>query len=263
MRVLDIDKYKISFPFFDFNNFNEIEKKYYIYHIPRFALLLSIINDLISKLKERDRKVQSGINILDMGPHFLTEIIRNETDAKVDQLGWRYDFITKPRDEESHYEFNLNDCIMRDKWPQMAHYDIVVACEILEHVYTSFDFILPFLNSIVKDNGYLLIGTPNAVSLKRRLVMLAGKNPFDRITTTIYNPNHFREYTRDEIVEIVSAYGFNLLYFNCMSNYNYINHGIIGNANKLLSKILPLSLRDNMTFVFQKVSNILWLLTSQ
>ncbi len=253
MKSLDIDKYKNRFPFFEFSSFNEIEKEYYIYHIPRFELLLGLVNDIIAKLKKTNSDIDRKIRILDLGPHFLTEIMRNETDAAVDQLGWRYDFITKPRIGETHIEFNLNDCIKPEKWPKMTQYEVVVACEILEHLYTSFDFILPFLYSLVKDGGYLLIGTPNAVSLKRRLVMLSGKNPFDRITTTIYDPNHFREYTREEIVEIFSEHNFVLSYFNCMSNYNYINHGFIGHAYKLLSKILPYSLRDNMTFIFKKV----------
>ncbi|HMR00444.1 MAG TPA: hypothetical protein PKE39_15585, partial [Ignavibacteria bacterium] len=164
--------------------------------------------------------------------------------------------VTKPRNDELHIEFDLNDCINESKWPAIEKYDIVVACEVLEHVYTSFDFIFPFLKTAVKDSGFLLIGTPNAVSLKRRLVMLSGRNPFDRITTEIYDPNHFREYTKKEMVEIVSGFGFKLNTFICMSNYNYINHGFIGKTYKLISSFLPYSLKDNMTFVFQKFERL-------
>ncbi|MBC8043829.1 MAG: methyltransferase domain-containing protein [Rhizobacter sp.] len=134
----------------------------------------------------------------------------------------------------------------------MEPQDIIVACEIIEHLYTSPNYVLPFIKTCVKPNGYVIIQTPNAVSLKHRLVMLAGKNPYELIRETLDNPGHFREYTKTEMTEYAAAHGFELVDYGCYSYFNYVNHGWVGHAYKFLSAVLPNSLRDNMTLVFRR-----------
>lgn len=245
---------KKRFPYFDIDSFSELELEYFIYHAPRYELLITKIKDLICRIPKSDHPEKSNLKlkILDFGPHFFTQIIRKETDTIVDQLGWRFDSVSKLREYEKHIEFDLNNCVNEINWPETGEYEIIVACEIIEHVYTSPEFIFPFFKKILKRGGFLVIGTPNAVSLKNRLEMIVGRNPYELIRTTLNNPGHFREYTKQEIIDYAYLAGFKLFDSNISSIFNYINHGLIGKIYKKLTNILPSSYRDNMTLIFKK-----------
>lgn len=248
-----VAKVRKRFPYFDFGTFSELELEYFIYHAPRYEFLISRICSLVNGFNvDSEKSEKERIRILDFGPHFLTEIIRNETNAIVDQLGWRFDSVSKLRGYEKHIEFDLNNCVRANSWPEIKGYDIVVACEIIEHIYISPEFVFPLFRNILEKGGYLIIGTPNAVSLKKRLEMISGRNPFELIRTTLNNPGHFREYTKKELINFVVKEGFRIIEFDCSSIFNYINHGFLGNMYKLLTNGLPRSFRDNMTFIFKK-----------
>jgi trans-aconitate methyltransferase len=191
--------------------------------------------------------------LLDVGPHLLTELLRDRTGALVDQLGFRNDRLSRPRPGEAHYDLDLNSTLDRRRWPSMPPYDAVLACEVIEHLHVPPSVVLAFLRSLLMPGGHLVVQTPNAVALKRRAVMLLGRNPYERIRESTDNPGHFREYTREELVEYAAGAGLDLVSF---ASEDYFDHAALpGLANRVygaVTSLLPESLRDGMTFVFRR-----------
>ena len=70
----------------------------------------------------------------------------------------------------------------------MGPYDVIVFAEVIEHLYTAPELVLPYLRELLVLGGVLLLQTPNAVSLRKRAKLLLGVNPFERIRTERDNP---------------------------------------------------------------------------
>src|SRR5690606_8260379 len=105
-------------------------------------------------------------------------------------------------EEENFYAFDLNDAQYPDKWIDTPGMDMVVMGEVLEHLYTSPVHVFRFIASIMNPGGYLIVGTPNALAIQRRMELLVGRHPYEMIRETRDNPGHFREYTASELREL-------------------------------------------------------------
>ena len=100
---------------------------------------------------------------------------------------------------------------------QNTLFDCVVMCETLEHLNFNPIPVLEEINRILIPGGYLYLSLPNICSLENRLKLLGGKsihNSIDDFFTQL-NPKcnfsvglHWREYTKDEIVYLISKTGF-------------------------------------------------------
>ena len=102
-----------------------------------------------------------------------------------------------------HIAFDLNTSIDVAGWPrEKVRFDLIVCAETIEHLHTPPEFTLMMLGSLLKPGGLLLVTTPNACGITRRLKLLWGSNPFERIRYYSRNPGHFREYTRGEMIEM-------------------------------------------------------------
>ena len=190
------------------------------------------------------------LKILDIGPSFQTEILR-QTLSKViiDTLGIEEE-RSKSHFQCKHFCFDLNDCQYRKKWPKVGKYDLIIMAEIIEHLYTSPKLVLACIKTWLKKDGYLIIQTPNAVSLGKRIKMLIGKHPYEMIRESRINPGHFREYTIKEILVITEKLGFILVNYNIC---NYFSHP----KRFIYNIILLKQFRDGITICFQKTPNAL------
>lgn len=183
----------------DFNNLNKEERDYFFYHEQRFTYLVNKVEELINNLNQNQK-----VRLLDIGPHFQTSLLKKRFGDKIiiNTLGWEItQTIVPKRIVNVHYNFDLNDTAHKSKWIQCEKHDIVLMAEVFEHLYTSPEYFLSFLKSTLRCGGILLIGTPNGVALSKRVGILKGRNPFEKIRTTIHNPGHFREYTIEELIE--------------------------------------------------------------
>lgn len=170
-------------------------------HSRRFSYLIRFIG------KIRKEIPQQSINILDIGPSFFTEILRlHFSSDKIHTLGFSHPDSRGGHfpdcvkiDPDSFYQFDLNNAQSDEKWISLPPMDLVVMGEVLEHLYTSPVQIFRFIKSFLTPGGFLILGTPNAAALQRRLKLLAGKNPYELIRETRDNPGHFREYTTKEL----------------------------------------------------------------
>ena len=168
---------------------------YVAFHAPRYAFLL----------RELERHVRPDSRVLDIGASRLTALVRERFGCRVDTLGFG-------GDQESpagrHFEFDLNRSQNRSEWRvDLPRYDVIVMAEVIEHLYTAPQLVLAFVGSLLSDQGVLLLQTPNAASLSRRIKLLLGRNPYEMIRVDPLNPGHFREYTVAELRQIAREAG--------------------------------------------------------
>jgi 2-polyprenyl-3-methyl-5-hydroxy-6-metoxy-1,4-benzoquinol methylase len=177
----------------------------------------------------------------------------------VDTLGFQEN---GPTPIGRHFHFDLNDSQSRSRWrSDMGPYDVVVMAEVIEHLHTSPALVLAFLHSLLADSGVLVIQTPNAVALHKRLEMLMGRNPYTKINEDAFDPSHFREYTRAELFRYLEDAGFSVT--SCVSgqyfDYRYSSRASIkpqfGVVN-LAYRFLPGALKPGLTLVAKKVQAV-------
>jgi 2-polyprenyl-3-methyl-5-hydroxy-6-metoxy-1,4-benzoquinol methylase len=168
-------------------------------HSPRFAFVLNVL---------RAAGVTSSSRILDIGASQLTSLIAKEFDAQIESMGMEDGAKTNGFTD---HHFDLNAVQDRSQWKMdVGPYDIIVFAEVLEHLYTAPELVLRYLRELLLPGGVLLLQTPNAVALRKRVKMAIGANPFERIRVQRDNPGHFREYTASELRQVLVGAGFSI-----------------------------------------------------
>lgn len=87
-------------------------------------------------------------------------------------------------------------------------YDLIIFCEVIEHITRSPVDILRELLSWLKPGGTLLVSTVNLVRLSNRLRMLAGREIFARYEPGAFVMGHHREYTIEEMGVYLETAGY-------------------------------------------------------
>jgi len=246
----EIPNIKNDFPDSDLD---ERAQNYLRIHKRRYAYLLSIVQQIRKKISE------DAIRILDIGPSIFTNLLKeNFPKDSILALGLDNEQsrgghlpMQIQLNEGQFFRFNLNDAQFREKWIQIPPCDLVIMAEVLEHLYTAPTLVLKFLHTYIKASGYLIIQTPNAASLKNRLSLLFGKNPFEMIRENAENPGHFREYTTKELIKIAGKTGFEISHFECKSYFNPRNR--FEKIYMSTTNFLPETFRDGITMVLRKI----------
>jgi SAM-dependent methyltransferase len=218
---------------------------YVAFHAPRFAFLLDLLGHHLRGERHR---------VLDVGPSNLTPELARRFGGKVDSLGLEPE---EDLPDGHHFHFDLNDAQERTRWrTDLGPYDVIVFAEVIEHLHTAPELAVSYLRTLLAPQGLLLIQTPNAASLRKRVKLLLGQNPFERIRLDPTNPGHFREYTAAEIEEIVTGAGltivgsWNKFYFDARRARHSTGleppQRFIGAAKNALYRILPPSLREGV-----------------
>jgi len=152
---------------------------------------------------------------------------------------------------DTHLQFDLNDTAFREKWPGQILHDVVIVAEVIEHLYTSPRVVLEFIGTFTKPNGFLVIQTPNACALPKRIRMLRGQNPFEMIRETPGNPGHLREYTRREVIDVCAQCRFRLTDEILDNYFDGDTPGV--RLFNLFTPLVPRTWRNGMTMCFRKV----------
>jgi SAM-dependent methyltransferase len=202
-------------------------REYSAYHRRRYTALVTTAGDLLGGVPER--------RVLDVGPMFEAQILR-DAGAHVDTLGFAHPLFP-PGDGERHLEVDLN----APGEPGDGSYDLVIAAEVIEHLHTSPVIVLGYLASWLRPDGLLLLQTPNAVALHKRLRMLAGRNPIEPIRLDAANPGHFHEYTLGELRDAAAEAGL------VVGGWRTENYFGTSRAYAALGRILPPGLRHGIT----------------
>ena len=210
------------------------ERIYLRTHAQRYELLLDLVRPL------------EPTTLLVVGPSYETVLLRDAfPDATVNTLGW-HDGRFPLREHEAHVQFDLNDA----DYPELEPHDVVICSEVIEHLHVATIPVLRFLASGLVSGGHLILQTPNATALAKRIRMVLGRNPYDPIREERGNPGHFHEHTVDELVAAVEAAGLDI---TRVLTENYFDHGSRKNrAYRTLGRVLPRSLREGITVVALK-----------
>ena len=210
--------------------------KYISFHRFRYAHILNKLH-----------KIASGDqHMLDIGPYYQTCLIRSVfPNLHLDTLGYDQEINDRKKDEK-HYDLDLNFTQDFDTSLMPHRYDIILFSEVLEHLYTRPETIYSFLKKILKPEGILILQTPNAVALDKRIKILTGRNPFQWIEN--HRQNHFREYTRSELEISLRNEGFDIVE-SSISNYFSPDNSLAQKIYRISGPILHSSLRDGISIL--------------
>jgi SAM-dependent methyltransferase len=225
--------------YFEGKSLDDGIREYLHFHANRYAFLLKKVDAI------------APARILDIGPSFQTSLMRDiYPDTAVDSLG--FDDTRFPRREgDRHIDFDLNDAVDVHRWPKPDElYDLVVMAEVLEHVYTAARPVLSCVGSLLRPGGKLIIQTPNAVNLGRRLSTLRGRNPFGMIREEKMNPGHFCEFTVGELRQAAQSADLTVEGAS-LTNY-FGSRGFRKSVYEVLCSALPGDLRDGITLIARK-----------
>lgn len=213
---------------------------YVVYHARRYARLFEAVDDLVAPLRGR----RPG-QILDVGPNIQTALLRElHPGAIVDTLGFAHPAVP-PAGQARHIRFDLNETPDRSTWPAVdRRYDVIVMAEVLEHLSVPAHAVLQFLAEQVRYPGFILLQTPNAAALHKRLALLRGHNPVEAPRLSRENPGHLHEYTLAELRDQVAASG---LAIEWLRAENYFGSGAQAGLYQALGPLLPASWRHGVT----------------
>ena len=226
------------------------DRGYLAYHAPRYRYVLELSARHLPPTAAR---------VLEIGPSPLSPLLAATFGCAVDSLGLEPEG-DGPRGH--HFHFDLNQAASAPEPRGMPRYDLVVFAEVIEHLHTSPLQTLPFVRGLLGVSGILILQTPNAASLPKRLKLLAGRNPYEELRLDPGNPGHFREYTLGELRRYVAQAGFEVVevarrfYFDA----RFAHHGesgggpepLLGTVKNTVYRALPPSLREGITLVLRR-----------
>lgn len=210
------------------------EQIYLRTHQERYELLLDLVAEL------------APARILVVGPSYDSMLLREALPgADVNSLGW-LDHRFPLREGEQHVQLDLNE----SERPALEEHDVVVCGEVIEHLHVAPVPVLRYLGSGLRTGGHLILQTPNATNLPKRIRMLLGRNPYDPIREDPANPGHFHEFTVSELLASVEDAGLEVTRW---LTRNYFDHGSAKNrAFRRIGPILPPTFREGITVVARR-----------
>jgi SAM-dependent methyltransferase len=241
---------------------------YLAYHAPRYRHVLALAADALADVGGgREGRV------LDVGPSPLSLLLARVLGCAVDTLGLQpaavLDFPgMKSPGRHLHYDLNAlgSRAELHPPTAEAAEpaepYDLIVFAEVLEHLHVAPVMVLRFLHQRLAAGGTLLLQTPNAAALTKRLKLLAGRNPYDELREDLDNPGHVRESTLRELRRYAGDAGFVVaaasrqFYFDARFAHHDGAVGrpqpTLGTVKNVLYRLLPPSLRAGITLLLRR-----------
>jgi len=139
--------------------------------------------------------------------------------------------------------------------------DVVVICQVIEHLNFNPLPVLKEINRVLKNDGYIYIGMPNQSNIVNRIKLLLGKsihNPIndffrqlDRKENMIVGL-HWREYTLVETMQMIERLGFETITkYYCMEKDHLRSHILKTLLKKIVLSYPPF--RPNQVVIGKKV----------
>jgi len=193
---------------------------------PRINIMLRIVNNLDLKNK----------NILDIGCYdgtFLS-LIENRKNNFYGIEASNYGVKMSSKKGINVKKFFFNDV---DKIPfKNEFFDLIIAGEIVEHIYDT-DFFLQEIYRLLKKDGFLLISTPNIASFGRRLMLFLGLNPIIEVSPNEQESSgHIRYFVKKNLFALFIKHRFEILSFES-DIVNFNSDGTVKSG--VLAKIFP------------------------
>lgn len=195
--------------------------------------------------------------VLDIGPRFEVDLLhRLVPSARVDTLGLD-EGLFEPLGGEQRVIFDLNEADDAAARPALGPYQLIIMAEVFEHLYMAPTVVLGWIATLLAPDGYLLIQTPNGVSLAKRLRMLIGIQPFNALTSDRAYPGHIREYSPAEMFREGRAVGLEVVYLGA-GNY-FDSEKLSNRLYQRFERLMPRSLPAGLTVVYRpSPSRVTW-----
>lgn len=209
-EVLD---YLLSFDYFDQVGRPEEGRIYATHHLRRFIETVKVIPQL-----DKDARVLE----LGASPYFMTFLIKRylgyEDVTAANYFGdygerpsppYATSVVSSERFDEKHtFDFQMFNLEM-ERFPyEDDSYDLVICCEILEHLASHPAHLMREVHRVLKPGGYFIVSTPNAVRLEKVWDMFRGENPYDPYSGDGVYARHNREYTAGEVADLMRVNNF-------------------------------------------------------
>ncbi len=215
---------------------------YLRFHARRYECLLQDIDGLLKNLKD-------NVRFLDIGVSTQTGILRKKLPGSiVNSMGLSDWHRTLCREQDTHFVFDLNEAGASVVKP--VQHDIIIFAEVLEHLHISPKKVFLMLREWLSPGGFLLVQTPNACALHKRIAMLIGNNPFEMIRDDSSNAGHYREYTLRELIGIGEGAGFEA-YSHSVRNY-FTAGSAVHRVYNFACGLLPEGFREGITIIYRK-----------
>lgn len=174
--------------------------------------------------------LKPGARVLELGaiPYYLTILLRKFAGLNVDPVSF-FEFETAEQtthhvenvENQERYDFDyapLN--VERDVFPFADEtYDLVLCCELLEHLLINPSHMLYEIHRVLKPEGFLLLSTPNVLRWENVFSLLKGRNINDCYHGNGIYGRHNREYSMPEVSQLLEANGFSIEWIGTRSVY--------------------------------------------
>ena len=156
---------------------------------------------------------------------------------------------------DQHVAIDLNEAdwtALADEVTSRGKFDVVLACEVVEHLQVDFHEVVDFCLSVIRPGGLVIITTPNFHSEWKLHVIAGGNSPQHRFHEfkDLAGAYHYREYTMKELRDIVNHAGGKVL-------AQVYSHALIDDNDRLTDEDNYM-FRENMVFVFSDEDVSLW-----
>lgn len=179
-------------------------------HKKRIEIMLELLDIAFKKSK----KQKDNFEIIDIGGNSgVISKLAQEKDYNITVADISDQALNKAKRrglETLRLDFNEDFSSLNRK------YDVIIAGEIIEHILDTKKF-LDECNSILKDNGYLILSTPNLANFKDRIRFLFGRMPRQINPLHEYLKLHIRHFTYSSLRAVLTHSKFKILSFK--SNY--------------------------------------------
>jgi glycosyltransferase involved in cell wall biosynthesis/SAM-dependent methyltransferase len=160
----------------------------------------------------------TGQTILELGanPYFTTTLLKKFRNARLELANFfdngdptgRQKVTVHATGEVIEYPYRQFN-IEADVFPyQDNSFDVVLFCEIIEHLLSDPVHALAEIRRILKPGGDLIVTTPNVARLDNVRKIIGGENVYDPYSG--YGPygRHNREYTQKDLFDLLTSNGF-------------------------------------------------------